>query len=213
MRALSILHDGIMERDGSYEKLCAAERAGVLLISDTHGGSSLFSHVIKQKGKECDALVFTGDGAADLIEMVDDEEVSACIPSVIIYVRWNNDCLEYESALLGRVRFPASVECVIARMKVLVKHGHEEGVYYGADKLIYRAREAGAGVAFYGHTHVPYEGSGAVKVINAGSLSYPRRASPGSFAVVNLLYGEVSAVFYTFDKDAAVIPYIPEMYV
>lgn len=212
MRSFKILQDGIMAVSSDYEDLKKAEKAKVLLVSDTHGGTLLFSRVIKQKGRECDALVFTGDGAADLVKMIDSEELSAYLPKVIIYVRGNNDFGEYESEKAASVYFPSKVECVIANKKVLVTHGHEEGVYYGEARLIERAKRAGVEAAFYGHSHVPFEGNGEVKAINCGSLNYPRRGSPKSFAVVSFVQREITCTFYTFTGNGECVTYIPPLY-
>ena len=53
------------------------------------------------------------------------------------------------------------------------------------------AREAGADLAVYGHTHIAlYEQQGDVTVVNPGSVARPRDAAAGSFMVISLTAGE-----------------------
>lgn len=59
----------------------------------------------------------------------------------------------------------------IAGVKIYIAHGHTLGVKYGdLDRLGYAAREAGASVAVFGHTHIPVcKRLGNITLINPGS--------------------------------------------
>lgn len=55
--------------------------------------------------------------------------------------------------------------------RVLAVHGHLQDVKYGYDRLSYYAEDQGAGIALFGHTHVPYVGYvGGVLLMNPGAL-------------------------------------------
>ena len=56
------------------------------------------------------------------------------------------------------------------------------------------AREAGADIAVYGHTHVALEEHGAVMVLNPGSIARPRDERRGSFMLAELHEGEAPKV-------------------
>ena len=71
-----------------------------------------------------------------------------------------------------------------------VAHGHFEYVNTGRDYLANAAKEMGARVAFYGHTHkLNAENVNGVLCINSGSTNYPRGSYEGtpSYAVLDIL--------------------------
>ena len=49
------------------EELAAKQNARILLVSDSHGRQAILEAIIKHSGKDCDAVIFTGDGADDFI--------------------------------------------------------------------------------------------------------------------------------------------------
>ncbi len=61
-------------------------------------------------------------------------------------------------------------------VKALLTHGHMYGVEYNhVDRLVYAAQEAGAGLALFGHTHIPFhEDIGGVKTVNPGTAGKGR---------------------------------------
>ena len=55
--------------------------------------------------------------------------------------------------------------------RVLAVHGHLQDVKYGLEKLSYYAEEQGAGIALFGHTHVPFaDYVGGILLMNPGAL-------------------------------------------
>ena len=46
------------------------ESAKLLVISDSHGDHSILNYAIENYGRDCDALLFLGDGIPDLFSMV-----------------------------------------------------------------------------------------------------------------------------------------------
>ena len=64
----------------------------------------------------------------------------------------------------------------VGGQKIFMTHGHRYGVYHGTDQLIEAARENGADIAMYGHTHIPHvDLQSDVITINPGSISLPRQ--------------------------------------
>lgn len=77
--------------------------------------------------------------------------------------------------------------------RILAVHGHMQGVKYGYRELSDAAREQGADVALFGHTHCPYVGwEDGVLLINPGALM------DGCYALVTLKDGQVVPVLRTF---------------
>ncbi|MBR4235059.1 MAG: metallophosphoesterase [Clostridia bacterium] len=71
-------------------------------------------------------------------------------------------------------------------VRIFMTHGHAYGVKQGLTRLALRAREAGARVVLYGHTHVPSAlDDGRVLCLNPGALQN------GKYALVFLDCGTV----------------------
>ena len=59
--------------------------------------------------------------------------------------------------------------------KILMTHGHEYGVKSSLLNLNYRAKELGADIALYGHSHIAaIEKHDGIWFVNPGSVSLPR---------------------------------------
>lgn len=134
----------------------------VLIVSDTHGNDRNFYEVLKRVGK-IDFLIHAGDTSGS------EEEIAASVDCGCKIVLGNNDFtrrLNYEE------------EFDLEGHHILLTHGHRESVYYGTDRLLYKAAERGAEVVIYGHTHVPnveYDEDLGIWAVNPGSLTYPRQ--------------------------------------
>ncbi len=133
----------------------------ILIVSDTHGSLRNFDIVIERE-KEIDMLLHLGDVEGDNDYM---ETVMNCPVHI---VGGNND---YFSGL------PGEIELRIGKYKVFMTHGHGYYVSMDTRRLKQAARARGADIAMYGHTHRPnIDLEDGVKVINPGSLSYPRQS-------------------------------------
>lgn len=133
----------------------------ILIVSDSHGRYANLDKVI-EKVQPIDLLIHLGDieGDSDYIEAV--------APCEIEMVSGNND---YFSSL-SREKLIR-----VGNYKVFITHGHYYGVSYSTEDLKEKAREMGADIAMYGHTHIPViDLSQDVWVINPGSISLPRQA-------------------------------------
>lgn len=134
----------------------------ILVVSDTHGICNNLIKVLKKVGK-IDFLIHAGDvcGDEDVIE-----SLAGCPCKM---VAGNND---YSPVLEREELFDVDGHLI------LLTHGHRDGVYYGTDRLFYRAAELGADIVIYGHTHVPgveYDEENEVWAVNPGSLTFPRQ--------------------------------------
>jgi uncharacterized protein len=134
----------------------------VAVVSDTHGDISNLCRVVDQLGK-VDWLLHAGDYWRDAAPMgrqlgVDPGRVRAVI----------GNC-DYH--LIEPVQDRFAIEGV----SFLLVHGHHDGVKYTNDRIYYRAKEAGARVAVFGHSHIPVcIDDGGVLLLNPGSLTAPR---------------------------------------
>jgi len=92
-----------------------------------------------------DAVIFLGDGLRD-IEYAELDGISAYC------VRGNCDSTVFSTAFA-----PDEHIITLGSKKIFITHGHRYGVKGLLSPLINRARELGADVALFGHTHEPFE--------------------------------------------------------
>ena len=106
-----------------------------IIISDTHGNISAIEKILPLIN-ETDYLFFLGDGLNDL------RSFSRDIKANVVAVAGNCDGGGDDEIL------------EIEKVKILLTHGDKYGVKSSLYKLLMRAKEVGASVVFYGHTHV-----------------------------------------------------------
>ena len=132
----------------------------ILIVSDTHGHLARFRECIKRVAP-IDMLIHCGDieGQENEIRTLSDCECHI--------VSGNND---YFSDL------PREAEFMVGEYRAFLTHGHAYGVSMGYDRIAEEAADRGADIVFCGHTHKPCnEKINGVRVLNPGSLSYPRQ--------------------------------------
>lgn len=137
----------------------------VLIVSDTHRLNGTLQQVI-EKEKPFDMLLHLGDseGSEELITDWCREQKAGC---QVHLVAGNND---FFSAL------PREKEVRIGTYKAFLTHGHLYNVSVGTARLLDEAKDRGAQLAIYGHTHRPQLAKREnVMILNPGSLSFPRQ--------------------------------------
>jgi putative phosphoesterase len=71
--------------------------------------------------------------------------------------------------------------------RIYLTHGHRLGVKEGLDELVRRARQLGARIAVYGHTHRFHLAvSEGILILNPGSLSSPRGHRERTFGMLDM---------------------------
>ena len=160
-------------------------RMGV--FSDSHGDSRSLLALLGQMGR-LSAVFFLGDIARDS-DLLEAHLSSWAIPPVFCAVRGNNDL----ASLL-----PDEILTELDGVRVYLTHGHLCRVRGGTAELVRRAKERGAQIALYGHTHEPYCAvEQGILVVNPGA-AHPfgnRRARAcvieienGRFRVQDIVY-------------------------
>ena len=123
----------------------------IVVLSDTHGNIGAIER-LNQILKESDFVFHLGDYQRDI--MAFNREFGHKILSV-----------------KGNCDFGCGDEIIeIEGVKILLTHGHEYDVKNGLTRLSFKAKEVGAKVVFYGHTHIPkieeYDG---ITFVNPGT--------------------------------------------
>ena len=132
----------------------------ILIVSDTHGRHGNLDEVLEREGN-IDVLLHLGD--------IEDGEhyIEAVADCPVHLLSGNNDYFSH---------LPGEKEIKIGKYRVFMTHGHGYYVSVNTKRLREEASRRGVDIVLFGHTHKPYmDVEGDLKVINPGSLSYPRQ--------------------------------------
>jgi len=159
----------------------------ILVISDTHGDTGNLEYLVRTLGNRLDLLIHLGDGAHDLDRLPGD--TLRGIPRLLVKGNVDSD-----------FRLPPSRVTEARRRLIYASHGHAALASGSPLPMILAAREAGASVCLFGHTHIPQRTQAeGMLVLNPGSLSRPRGGWGPTFALLTLPedgIGRIEAVHY-----------------
>lgn len=177
----------------NLQSLAQSETARILVLSDSHGRTENFYHVLKEQKNNIDALVFLGDGADDLISLYEEDfnlpQEEKLFPPVTAFVRGNGDGASYSiyTDSGSHVEIPESQILTVCQKRIFLTHGHNFGVYYTTKELETYLAKNKFDAGLFGHTHVPFaENYKDILILNPGSISLPRNFSSKSYAVLTV---------------------------
>lgn len=146
------------------------------VLSDTHMMKRYMDKTIPYL-KECDLIIHAGDNFSDSKYIHNMTNVG------IMAVKGNCDFDNVEEELVFEVEDKTIFLC----------HGDKYGVKYGIDMIEDKAKEYGADIVIFGHTHIPLKiEKDKILYINPGSTSLPRQVTYRSFIIMNIENNEVS---------------------
>ncbi|MGI5101689.1 YfcE family phosphodiesterase [Treponema vincentii] len=211
MNSFTRCENGVIADTAAYNRLQYADTASVLLLSDTHGAVDAVRWILAAFSEECQACLFAGDGAQDIITVVREAAAGKLtIPPVIIMAQGNCDCQLYppvfpDSENPKPFGLPVYQQKMIAGQQILLAHGHLHHVELDGRKLSMTAENLGCTIAVYGHTHIQsIECFGGVTAVNPGSPLRPRGKSYGGFALLSLRTGQAGSPEDTATGDSSV---------
>ncbi|MDT6980942.1 metallophosphoesterase [Levilactobacillus zymae] len=159
-----------------------------LVISDNHGDRTILETLSAQLA--VDATFHCGDS-----------ELAADDP-------WFNGVAAVRGNMDSDERFPLVLTPEVSGCRVLLTHGHHDGVNWDLTQLALHAQAVGAQATFYGHTHqLAVEMTAGGLFLNPGSISQPRgefRQLGGTCAVVTVTPDQWQVQYYT--RDAQPVP-------
>lgn len=147
----------------------------LLILSDSHGDLPVLRDVL-QRENDADAVIFLGDGLRDM-EQIQDEN-----PALKIYsVRGNCDFASFA---------PSEALGAFGGMLVFYTHGNGYEAKLSLTPLRTAARERGAEIVLFGHTHLPYYAyEDGLYMFNPGSVSMGSRCP--SYGLMEINGGKV----------------------
>lgn len=185
--------NGVIADAAVFNRLQTASSASLLLLSDSHGAVDAVRWIMTAFGSDCDACLFAGDGADDILSLAREAAAGVlAMPPVILMAQGNCDTATYPPVFPGDKSakpfgLPVYQQKQIAGNQLLLTHGHFYHVELDDRKLCMAAENLGCTIAIHGHTHVQsVERFGSVTAINPGSPLKPRGKSYGGFAILSL---------------------------
>ena len=153
-----------------------------LCFSDSHGTSAYISRALEMH-PDAEVVFFLGDGLSDIDRFVYDRT------KAWLAVRGNCDLVgDIGGSLVKKVD-----SITLYGKKIVFTHGDLYGAKYGTDGLVALAREQGADIVLFGHTHdpfekyIPNEDEGGIYLFNPGSVgvSYRTKTSYGIMEITD----------------------------
>ncbi len=139
----------------------------IALVSDSHGNKKGIDELFLRGG--FDYLFFLGDGLGDLGSY-------AYLDNVFV-VSGNCDFFSSE---------PNEKVVELGKTKFFVTHGNKYGVKYSLESLVSRAKEVGAKVVCFGHTHKVFmEEIDGILFLNPGSFKRCDGVSSGTILEID----------------------------
>lgn len=164
----------------------------IAVISDTHGFTD---YVVRElRGRSLDMLLCCGDHYRDGMGIA--RQLGLPVHAV------TGNCDYDETAA------PAQEWLVLEGKKIWLLHGHRHKVKQSLNALWYEAREKGADVVIFGHTHTPHcEEVEGMWLLNPGcaGLSLPPGETP-SWALLEIQDGQVHITIMEIPMPSAIEP-------
>lgn len=143
----------------------------ILVISDSHRRASKIFDAVEAH-PDIEHIIFLGDGVDDF------EQIGFVYPHKKYYAVSGN--CDFASTL------PTTKIIKLNGKVIYACHGHLHQVKEGYDRAITAAKEAGADILLFGHTHIAlstyYDG---VQILNPGSIGAPRD-SKSSYGIIEI---------------------------
>ncbi len=151
-----------------------------MILSDSHGVMQYMCDAVEKEHP--DYVIHLGDHARDA------EELSRYYPQLpITSVCGNCD-------LLSDV--PATRSVIYLGKKFFLCHGHTLGVKGGLLRAVYKAREEGADVLHYGHTHIPFhDETDGLTILNPGACGNQNYFGKPSYGVIEITPDRMTAKY------------------
>ena len=160
----------------------------IIVFSDSHGSFDEMSRALRRH-KGIDVVAFCGDGHRDILEIQKQFPDKA-------YLAVKGNCDWY-------CDFANLITITLCNKKILVCHGHMQGVKEGLNRLVYLGQQEKADIILFGHTHHQLTtAESGMLILNPGSIGYN---STYSIVDIDENSGTITANEYPNDKYGPVI--------
>ncbi len=143
----------------------------IIVISDSHGATRNIDYALLAH-TDAKQVFFLGDNVQNI------EYIKDFHPDRVFHIVSGN--------CDGATVYPTTDSCTLNGKKIIFTHGHNHSVKYTTQHLLTLARQNGADILLYGHTHIAnisYEDG--IYLVNPGSIALSR-AGRNSYAVIDI---------------------------
>ncbi len=164
-----------------------------LIFSDSHGSVRQMERVLRGMARHLTGVIHLGDGIEEFRAL---SRLPGMERLLFLDVCGNGEQFSMPSEL----RPPLVRVLTAGKVRILLTHGHAQGVAYGTEALAALAMENGCALALHGHTHIAMHTiahlpGGDVEILCPGSIACPRQGGP-SYGVVDVTeQGQILAFF------------------
>lgn len=151
----------------------------IVVMSDSHGNAAAVRKVVQHHEEDVDLFLHLGDGEHDMSVAL---QSFPWLAEKFHYLKGNCD--------FGDLVKPTQRQLVLELPfghKIFAAHGDHYRVNYGTDRIVHEAKQAGANIVLFGHTHeriCTYEDG--LYIVNPGSLACPRDGKPPAYALISV---------------------------
>lgn len=157
-----------------------------LIVSDSHGLTGELEELKQKYENTVDVMIHCGDS-----------ELSPQQIELQGYQVVNGNC-DFGSS------YPNEIIQDVQGVRFFITHGHLYNVKMTMQNLLYRAKEAGAHIACFGHSHIMgAEVVDGVLIINPGSILLPRLRREKTYAILEVEGHDASVTFYDLSGSIA----------
>ncbi|WP_059171317.1 metallophosphoesterase [Bacillus sp. FJAT-27445] len=154
----------------------------VLVVSDSHGLEAPLS-VIKERHSDVDVFIHCGDSELPK----DDKALKG-------YITVGGNC-DFNPG------YPNEEIIEVEGKKIFVTHGHLFSVKSTLMNIQYRAREVGADMVCFGHSHLlGAEMSGGILFMNPGSLRLPKGMKERTYLILKVEKDKVQLSVFDYER-------------
>lgn len=148
----------------------------IIVISDSHKYKNNLYRIIERHSDKENFFIFLGD-------MDEDFDDALLLYPDIKYKRvsGNNEW--------GGSRHPFEQVADINGKKIFFCHGHTYGVKHGLEEIVTRARQEGADICLFGHTHIQYS-----DYLNGLYLFNPGASCLGYYGIIDITPGGIMVI-------------------
>lgn len=138
----------------------------VLVVSDSHGDYFNLSLALEQQ-RRAECVFHLGDGERECDELYYKHPEKK-------FFRVRGNC-DFGSSL------PQNTQVCLEGKHIFATHGYGENVKYGLITLSYKAKEKGADIVLYGHTHCP-----SLEYENGMIFMNPGSVKDGKYGIIDI---------------------------
>lgn len=141
----------------------------ILVMSDSHGSVDKMVRCVELTEPDC--ILHLGDCVRDAERL---QDRFPHIPMTLVPGNCDYGCFDDAEKLIE-----------LGGKRILMMHGHTRGVKYDLQRACYAAREFGADILLFGHTHRPLvDFDGSLYVMNPGTVG--GRGNSPTYGVITI---------------------------